>query len=260
MGSMSLSAVKVSTAIIYVAVALSGCSTYAQHATPAKPLLKPKRPVPRTPIDKKAAELGDSTWNPQWNSIVKQALPAGLLSRRVPHDVRLFCPRFYEMSDTQKRDFWAYFFQALAGAEASLNPQATARHTEPKLAKVEDVPVTKVRTEGLLQLTYADSQRYGCPFDEAADRGLPIHDPRRTILQPKNNLICGVKILTNQLIDLHRPLVWGDSYWATLRPGTPGYRSFARQMTNPPAACRSLDAKRHDRPTSHHQNEIVSAR
>jgi hypothetical protein len=141
------------------------------------------------------------------------------------------------MSDAEKRTFWAYFFQALAGAEAGLNPVATVRHTEPKLAHEEHVPVTNVRTEGLLQLTYADRQRYGCPFDEEADRGLPPDDPTRTILQPKNNLVCGVAILKNQLIDLHRPIVWSDSYWATLRPGNVGYLNFAKQMSNPPAAC-----------------------
>lgn len=141
------------------------------------------------------------------------------------------------MAKAQKRTFWAYFFQALAGAEAGLNPDATARDTEPKLAHEEHVPVTKVRTEGLLQLTYADRERYGCPFDEEADRRLPPDDPERTILQPKNNLVCGVAILKNQLIDLHRPLLWSNSYWATLRPGTLSYRIFAKQMTNPPAPC-----------------------
>ena len=70
-----------------------------------------------------------------------------------------------------------------------------------------------------------------------ADRGLPPDDPARTILQPKNNLVCGVAILKNQIIDLHRPLLWSNSYWATLRPGTVSYRNFAKQMINPPAAC-----------------------
>jgi hypothetical protein len=141
------------------------------------------------------------------------------------------------MSNAQKRTFWVYFFQALAGAEAGLNPNATVRHTEPKMAQEEHVPTTKVRTEGLLQLTYADRQRYGCSFDQEADRGLPADDPAKTILQPKNNLACGVAILKNQLIDLHRPLLWSNSYWATLRPGSVSYRIFAKQMINPPAAC-----------------------
>jgi hypothetical protein len=230
-------------------MAFSGCATREQQTPPPKPVAdtpKPLKPVPHTPIDKKAAELGEITWDPEWSQIVAQALPPVLLSNRVPRDVRLFCPRFFVMTNVQKRTFWAYFFQALAGAEAGLNPNATVRHTEPKLAHEEHVPVTKVRTEGLLQLTYADRQRYGCPFDEAADRGLPPHDPARTILQPKNNLDCGVAILKNQIVDLRRPLLWSNSYWATLRPGSVSYRIFAKQMTNPPAAC-GLHAKHPDR-------------
>jgi hypothetical protein len=35
-----------------------------------------------------------------------------------PRGVRRFCPRFYEMGKADKRAFWAYFFQAFAGAEA----------------------------------------------------------------------------------------------------------------------------------------------
>lgn len=222
---------------------LAACATHGPPVVPPKP---PVKSVPHTPIDKKAAELGESTWNPEWNSVVEQALPPTMLSSQVPRDVRRFCPRFYVMSDAEKRAFWAYFFQALAGAEAGLDPDATVPHTEPKLAKEENVPVTKVRTEGLLQLTYADQRRYACPFDEQADRGLPPDDPARTILQPKNNLVCGVMILKNQIIDLRRPLLWSTSYWATLRPGTVGYRNFSKQMTNPPAAC-GLHLAREDR-------------
>jgi hypothetical protein len=204
------------------------------------------KPVPPTPIAKKAAELGQTTWNPEWDQIVAQALPPVLLSNRVPRDVQEFCPRFYVMTNAQKRTFWAYFFQALAGAEAGLNPNATVRHTEPKLAQQEHVRGTKVRTEGLLQLTYADRQRYDCPFDQQADSGLQADDPTRTILQPKNNLVCGVAILKNQIIDLHRPLLWSNSYWATLRPGTLSYSIFAKQMINPPASC-GLQTEHSDR-------------
>jgi len=251
---VSLPALKRCAIVTSLWIALSGYAARGQQTPPAKPVVDPPKSlnhVPPTPIDKKAAELGDSTWNPAWNQIVAQALPPVLLSDRVPKDVRRFCPRFYVMTNAQKRTFWAYFFQALAGAEAGLNPDATVRHTEPKLAREEHVPVTKVRTEGLLQLTYADRQRYGCPFNQEADKGLPPDDPARTILQPKNNLVCGVAILKNQLIDLHRPLFWSNSYWATLRPGTLSYHIFAKQMTNPPAAC-GLHAEHPDR---HQQGE-----
>jgi hypothetical protein len=96
-----------------------------------------------------------------------------------------------------------------------------------------------MRTEGLLQLAYADHKRYGCDFNWQVDRALKANDPAKTILQPKNNLECGVKILFNQTIVQHKPLLSGSGYWSTLRPGGPSYRSFAKQMTNPPAACGS---------------------
>ncbi len=226
---------KIYGVIFCAGTALIGCGAKQEKSlVPPKPQVKA---VPPTPIEKKKAELGENTWNPQWNKIVEHALPASLLSSQVSGDVRRFCPRFAVMNEADKRVFWAYFFQALAGAEAGLNPQATVRHTEPKLAKLEEVPVARVRTEGLLQLTYADQQRYGCDFDQQADRKLKIDDPERTILQPDKNLTCGVKILENQIIDQRKPLLTRTSYWATLRPGTFSYRIFAKQMTNPPGAC-----------------------
>jgi hypothetical protein len=82
-----------------------------------------------------------------------------------PPGCRRFCPRFYEMAETDKRTFWAYFFQALAAAEAGLNPNVSVRHTEPEGVKA-------MRSEGLLQLAYADHKRYGCDFNWQLDRAL----------------------------------------------------------------------------------------
>jgi hypothetical protein len=93
-----------------------------------------------------------------------------------------------------------------------------------------------VRSEGLLQLTFEDAS-HGCDFDWAEDRTLPEHDPKKTILQPKNHLLCGVKILTKQLIDQRKPLLSPSSYWSTLRPGRSGYDAFLKQMTNAPSVC-----------------------
>jgi hypothetical protein len=188
------------------------------------------RPVPPTPIDVKKGELGGTPWNPQWDEIIEEALPPEMLSSQVPQGVRRFCPRFYEMGTTDKRTFWAYFFQALAGAEAGLDPNTSVRHSEPGGALA-------MRSEGLLQLAYADHKRYGCDFNWPVDRSLKANDPAKTILQPKNNLECGVKILVNQIIVQHKPLLTRSGYWSTLRPDGPSYRVFAKQMTNPPAAC-----------------------
>jgi hypothetical protein len=185
----------------------------------------------------KKVELGGTPWNPQWDQIIEKALPPEMLSSQVPRGVRRFCSRFYEMGTTDKRTFWAYFFQALAGAEAGLNPNTSIRHSEPEAAKRDEVKGMAMRREGLLQLAYADQKRYGCDFNWQVDRALKPHDPSKTILQPKNNLECGVKILFNQIIVQHKPLLTRSGYWSTLHPDGPSYRIFAKQMTNPPSAC-----------------------
>jgi hypothetical protein len=195
------------------------------------------KPAPSTPIDAKKAELGGKTWDPAWDEIVEQAIPAEMLSSEVPRDVRKFCPRFHQMGDTDKRVFWAYFFQALAGAEAGLNPTTRVRHTQAAVNRMDGVSHRPVHQEGLLQLTYEDQARYGCDFDWEQDRELKSKDPSRTILQPKNNLQCGIKILYYQIITQHKHLVTKSSYWSTLHPGTLDYRVFAKEMINPPAAC-----------------------
>ena len=224
-------------ALIFLAV-LAGCK---QKPAPPAPVVRVQSPItkiaPPTPIQKKKEELGGATWNPAWDRFIERSLPAAMLSSRVPRDVRTFCPRFYQMSEVDKRTFWAYFFQALAGAEAGLDPSTNVRHTEPEVAKVDSVSGQMVRSEGLLQLTYEDRRRYGCNFNWRVDRRLSTHDPAKTILQPENNLMCGIKILARQIIRHHKPLLSPSGYWSTLHPGTPDYLVFKRQMTNPPAAC-----------------------
>ena len=76
-------------------------------------------------------------------------------------------------------------------------------------------------------------KRYGCDFNWQLDRALKANDPAKTILRPKNNLECGVKILVNQIIVHHKPLLSRSGYWSTLRPDGLSFRVFAKQMTNP---------------------------
>lgn len=197
--------------------------------------------APPTPIAVKKVELGKPSWDPEWDATIENALPqAFLTSKKVARDVRPFCPRYRSMSDVDKKQFWAYFFQALAGAEAGLEPTTDVRHKDPAVAVKDTVTKRIVRQEGLLQLTYMDADRYGCNFDWGADRQLPEKDPAKTILQPKNNLLCGVRILSNQLIARRWPLLTHKSYWITLQPGTISYEVFSRQMVNVPDVCREL--------------------
>jgi hypothetical protein len=222
-----------------VGLVLGGCARRAEQPAPLRASPQPEmKQAPPTPIAEKKEELGEQSWDPQWDKIVEQALSPDMLSAKVARGVRSYCPRFAVMSDGDKRAFWAYLFQALAGAEAGLKPTTDVRHTEPEIAVVDTVTKRMVRSEGLLQLTYMDATRYGCDFDWDKDKTLPEHDPAKTILQPRNNLTCGVKILENQMVRQRRPLLTSFSYWVTLQPERPSYQVFAKQMTNVPAACR----------------------
>jgi hypothetical protein len=214
-----------------------GCKQAANQQPPTE--VQVKDPLP-TPIAEKKAELGESTWDPDWDKIVEEGLPAEMLSPRVARAVRPFCPQFNSMSEVDKRAYWAYFFPALAGAEAGLQPTADVRHTQPEVAVKDAVTKRMVRSEGLLQLTYMDADRYGCDFDWGKDKQLSEKDPAKTILQPKNNLTCGIKILQTQLIDKGEPLASRKSYWSTLQPGTAAYRVFVKQMANVPDGCKAV--------------------
>ncbi len=225
---------KMAGVMFCAALVTAGCgSRPAAPQLAARPELKV---APSTPIAEQKDELGKPSWDPEWDLIVEKALPPELLSSRVARDVRPFCPRFKMMSDVDKRTYWAYFFQALAGAEAGLVPTTNVRHAE--VDAKDTVTKRNVRSEGLLQLTYMDADRYGCDFDWEKDRELEAKDPAKTILQPQNNLMCGIKILEKQLIDRREPLLSRKSYWATLQPGTVSYRVFRKQMANVPAVCR----------------------
>jgi hypothetical protein len=224
-----------------VVLLIAGCGKQQVAQQPPPPAAPPKpamKPAPATPIAEKKDELGEPSWDPQWDTIVEQAMSPEMLSPRVARGVRSYCPRFASMSEADKRAFWAYTFQALAGAEAGLKPTTDVRHTEPEVAVKDTVTKRTVRQQGLLQLTYMDAERYGCDFHWDQDKALPEKDPAKTILTPRNNLLCGVKILENQMITQRKPLLSSSSYWVTLRPSTESYQVFAKQMKNLPAACR----------------------
>ena len=195
------------------------------------------KPVPQTPIAIKKAELDQPTWDPAWDVMIEKALPRDLLSERRARDVGLLCPRFGRLNKGEKRVFWAYFLQALSGAEAGLKPTADVHHTKAEVDVEDVVTHRRVHQEGLLQLTYMDSERYGCDFDWEKDKNLAEHSPQKTILQPKNNLFCGIKILASQVVTRHEPLLSNESYWSTLRPGNASFAVFKKQMANVPPYC-----------------------
>lgn len=247
-----------STATLLLCLALlvpsSGCSRQhnddpASHPAPA-PALKP---APPTPLAEQKEELGTNPWDPSWDLLIEKALPPDMLSLHAARAVHGFCPNFARESEADKRAFWAYFFQALAGAEAGLTKTVVVHHTQAAVNVVDKVTHAPVKQQGLLQLAYQDAGLYDCDFDWQRDRSLPEKDPRRTILQPGRNLGCGIRILHNQIITRDKPLVYRGSYWSTLQPGTRSFQVFRKQMANVPAACGvgPLKPKSSERPSRH---------
>lgn len=220
---------------------VSGCKqggSAAAVAPAAAPAPVPVKAAPKTPLAEKKEDLGGTVaWTPEWDAFVEKNLPADLLSAQAARAVRSYCPAFAGEDEADKRAFWAYTFQALAAAEAGLQPTADVHHTAAAVAGKDKVTHRASRQEGLLQLKYEDAQRYGCEFDYQADARLPEKSAERTILQPSQNLACGMRIMENQIVTQGKPLVVRSSYWATLQPGTVSYRVFAKQMANVPEAC-----------------------
>jgi hypothetical protein len=230
-------------------VCVMGCSGCRRPQTAQSGEQPATEPTPPTPIAVKKAELGEGDpWDPKWDKMVEEALPADLISPDREQGVRSLCPRFNQMSETDRRAFWAYFFQALAGAEAGLKPTTDVRHSASEVAVPDPVTHRVARQEGLLQLDYADGQHYGCNFDWDKDKALPEHDPQKTILQPQNNLECGIRILDDQIVVQHKRVLSESSYWMTLRPGTSSFRVFAKQLANLPAACGPSPYRRRSSP------------
>ena len=233
-----------SRSLAFAAVLLLAMGCHSRVAVTQAPSQPEVKPAPATPIAEKKDELGKPSWDPVWDTVVEKALPPELLSNNEARAVKPFCPRFRSMSEVDRRAFWAYVFQALAGAEAGLEPTTDVRHTEPEVAVKDTVTKRMVRSEGLLQLTYMDADRYGCDFHWDKDKELAEKDPQKSILQPENNLTCGIKIMENQLVQRHKPLASSSSYWSTLQPGTASYRVWIKQMKNVPEACRVAPSRK----------------
>jgi len=121
----------------------------------------------------------------------------------------------------------------------------SSNHYKPDVRYVEMTmgkdPVTgqQVVSEGLLQLSYQDEPNYRnkipsgtCDFDYQSDRDYPNRDLRRTILDPKINLTCGVAILNHQIKRYGKIAISSGAYWAVIKTTSRYNRlSQIRQMT-----------------------------
>lgn len=139
-------------------------------------------------------------------------------------DIANFCPKFHQLNNTKRIQFWGYLISAITQFESAFDP--TSRMAEPSLG-TDKVTRATVHSEGLLQLSYQDAGWIpGCKINWQQDKHLSAKDPRKTILDPFINLECGTWILANQIRNRNQIAVSSGVYWAVLRPGHPRLRSI----------------------------------
>ncbi|MFN7453499.1 MAG: hypothetical protein ACK5RO_02440 [Pseudobdellovibrionaceae bacterium] len=129
-------------------------------------------------------------------------------------DVLSFCPRFYSLNRQERIEFWGYLFSVISKYESNHNPSARTLEEN----RWDAITGGPLYSEGLLMLSYQDRQSVpGCRFDHRADQRLAATDLRRSILQPKNNLECGVRIMARQLKKHDRIVIGSGAYWGVIK-------------------------------------------
>jgi len=201
-----------------------GCSS-APIATPVNNIENP------TPIeDQPATEYGTLSWEKNhaerkpWSDFVFGLFSEELFSSfDSAKDAKRICPRYAELTKTERVLIWGELISAMAYFESGWKP--TSRMTETTMG-IDPVTGKQVESEGLLQLSYQDVPNYGsvlkfpaCKIDWQKDKFLSAIDPKKTILNPYINLECGLRILGNQIKKKGSVILPSGVYWSVLKEG-----------------------------------------
>jgi hypothetical protein len=139
-----------------------------------------------------------------WGKFVMNELNPGQhsnLFRENVADMPKICPRFRDMSETGKKNFWVWLLAAMANEESGCEERITARGVNGTAA-------------GLLQLHLHHESEYGCA-------------PGTNSLRAQDNLKCGLVILNNDVDRTNRVFPSENNYWEVLRLDTEaGQRTY----------------------------------
>lgn len=157
-----------------------------------------------------------------WTAITESAYDR--IARGLPdgaQDVQGFCPKFHSLDESHRRAFWIQLIAAIVKYESGFRPEL--RFVEREMG-IDPVTGKQVVSEGLLQLSYQDERTYKskvpagvCDFDYPGDQRYPLKDLRRSILNPENNLVCGLGILDFQIRRHKRIVIAKGAYWAVIK-------------------------------------------
>jgi hypothetical protein len=151
--------------------------------------------------------------NSEWTKITLAAINSRFNKLNQAEDAELFCPEYTFLDEATRKQFWGEFISAMAFYESGWN--LYSQLTEISLGN-DSVTGKVVTSEGLLQLSYGDTKwATWCNFNWEEDN---LTNPvLTTILNPKNNLECGIGILANQIRKHHRIVLEKRAYWSILK-------------------------------------------
>lgn len=200
------------------------------HAAAAEDGTEAEVEIPDEPIADEAKENAEilSRWTPWWSTPgnsspehdawslhVLSALSrfAGPSLMAEPLDQQAYCPRWAELSISDRKGFYLAMISAMAKFESGFDPKTEYREN------FKDQDGNWVISRGLLQLSVESANGYGCKVTSNA-----LHDP-------KTNLTCAL-IIINRWVSKdgffgsstgadERQHRGGARYWAVLRNTSP---------------------------------------
>lgn len=142
-----------------------------------------------------------------------------------PVDAKIFCPNYKNLSESERKQFWAFFISSMVKFESNFDPNEA--YTE----SFRDKRNRKVISRGLLQISIESSKGYQCGFTN-----------ERELHVATKNLSCGIRILNHwmkrdQRIASRAGLNWkgGARYWSVLRQARKtSYMSIVKWSNNLP--------------------------
>ncbi|MES2854811.1 MAG: hypothetical protein V4692_03055, partial [Bdellovibrionota bacterium] len=158
-------------------------------------------------------------------------------------DIAQFCPMFDRLGTQERVRFWVQLIAVMAKYESGYKPGT--QYTESTMG-IDPVTGKQVVSEGLLQLSYQDENNYRgvlpagvCDFDFAKDQAYPAGDTRRTILDPKTNLTCGIAILNRQIERYGKIAIASGAYWSVIKTGSSNTKlPLIKEVTNALSFCK----------------------
>lgn len=156
-----------------------------------------------------------SKTNSEWSKIAIDSVNKNFRILDTAVDMIYFCPTYNDLTGKQKIIVWSELVSSIAYFESSWDPE---NELEEKSLGIDPVTGKTIKSQGLMQLSYGDSMRVkSCQFNWEQDNKNPQNTP--SILQPKNNLECGITILTNQIKKHKMIVIQGGAYWSVIKKG-----------------------------------------